>query len=354
MTRFPGEWNARQKEARRASALRIVAQLARVLALAAAVGAYSGCRDSSASSNDTSASAPSATAEVKDVVLPGVDTSAMTPRERHTWSALVGTLFAPCPDVPVSVAQCVQESRACGSCVRAAKWVAHAVRDGASDTQIQHAYKERFDPSSVKTLPLDGSPTKGPDDAAVTIIEFADFECPHCAMAVPALDAVMAAHPGKVRLVYKSYTLPFHVHGEPAAKAAFAAGAQGRFWEMEHLLFERQQHLEDADLERYAGMLKLDLGKWKSDMDTPAVKSRLSDDHKLGEDLKLKGTPTIYVNGRELDVEEDETIEDRVAAELGVPPAPQPSEEGAAAPGSASSPAPSHSAPPGAPSAPPR
>ena len=71
-------------------------------------------------------------------------------------------------------------------------------------------------------------------------------------MAVPMLDAVMQAHPGKVRLVYKSYTLPFHQHGEPAARAAFAAGAQGKFWEMEHLLFERQQHLEDADLERYA------------------------------------------------------------------------------------------------------
>ena len=63
----------------------------------------------------------------------------------------------------------------------------------------------------------------------------------------------MAAYPGKVRLVYKSYTLPFHVHGEPAARAAFAAGSQGKFWEMEHLLFERQQHLEDSDLERYAG-----------------------------------------------------------------------------------------------------
>jgi protein-disulfide isomerase len=341
--------------------LRIVAQLACVLVVAAAVGASSGCRDSSASSSETSAG-PSATAEVKDVVLPGVDTSALTPRERHMFSTLVASLFAPCPDVPVSVAQCVQENRACGACARAAKWVAHAVRDGASDTQIQRAYKERFDPASVKTLPLDGSPTKGPDDAAVTIFEFADFECPHCAMAVPSLDAVMAAHPGKVRIVYKSYTLPFHQHGEPAARAAFAAGAQGRFWEMEHLLFERQQHLEDADLERYAGMLKLDIGKWKGDMDSPAVKNRLSDDHKLGEDLKLKGTPTIYVNGRELDVEEDETLEERVAAELGVPPVPPPGASaapagsGEAAPSDAApaAPAPPAVAPSGAPSAHPR
>jgi protein-disulfide isomerase len=317
------------------------------LAAFVALAAIAGCRDSNASSAETSGSATTASsAEVKDVVLPGIDTSPMTPRERHAWSSLVTSLFAPCPDVPVSVAQCIQESRACGGCVRAAKWVAHAVRDGASDDLIQHAYKERFDPSAVKALPLDGSPTRGPDDAPVTIFELADFECPHCAMAVPALDAVMAAHPGKVRLVYKSYTLPFHVHGEPAARAAFAAGAQGKFWEMEHLLFERQQHLEDADLERYAGILKLDIPKWKSDMDSAAVKTRISDDHKLGEELKIKGTPTIYVNGRELDVEEDESIEERVAAELGVPPAPPPA-EGEIAPQASNAPA----APSAAPSA---
>jgi protein-disulfide isomerase len=339
--------------------LRIVSQLARVLAgalaLGAAVGASSGCRDSNASSADNPASTPAPTAEVKDVTLPGVDTSAMTPRERHAWSGLVSSLFAPCPDVPVSVAQCVQENRACPACTRAAKWVARAVRDGASESQIQHAYKDRFDPSSVKTLPLDGSPTRGPDDAPITIFEFADFECPHCAQAVPMLDAVMQAHPGKVRLVYKSYTLPFHQHGEPAARAAFAAGNQGKFWEMEHLLFERQTHLEDADLERYATMLRLDIPKWKSDMDSAAVKTRVSNDHKLGEDLNLKGTPTIYVNGRELDVEEDESLEDRVADELGVPPAPSAAEQPQTRPSAAGSgpPAPS-AAPSTAPSARPK
>jgi protein-disulfide isomerase len=310
------------------------------------VSASTGCRDSSASGVEASGSAaPAASVEVKDVVLDGVDTSPMTPRERHAWSALVTTLMAPCPSVPVPVAQCVQEKRACGTCVQAAKWVAKAVRDGASQSTIEHAYKDRFDASAVKTLPLDGSPTKGPDDAPVTVFELADFECPHCREAVPMLDAVMADHPGKIRLVYKSYTLPFHVHGEPAARAAFAAGNQGKFWEMEHLLFERQEHLEDSDLERYATILKLDVAKWKADMDSPAVKARIDDDHKLGEDLKLKGTPTIYVNGRELEVEEGESLEDRVASELGVASSPPPAASGsgsaAATPAPSAKPAPS-------------
>jgi protein-disulfide isomerase len=299
--------------------LRIALQLAGLFSLGLAVVGWSSCRDSSASSAEPQG-APSASTgrEPKDTTLPGVDTSPMTPRERREWSALVGELLAPCPSVPVSVAQCVLEKRPCGACGRAAKWVAGAVRNGASEEQIQRAYKDRFDPAAARTIPIDGSPTEGPDDAPVTIVELADFECPHCAGAVPIIDGAIEAHAGKVRLVYKNYTLPFHTRGEPAARAAFAAGMQGKFWEMEHVLFERQQHLEDADLERYARMLKLDVAKWKADCESPAVKERIAHDHKLGEELKVKGTPTIYVNGRELDIEQDESLEERVASELGV------------------------------------
>jgi protein-disulfide isomerase len=82
-------------------------------------------------------------------------------------------------------------------------------------------------------------------------------------------------------------------------------------------LFERQEHLEDQDLDRYAHVLRLDVVKWKADTAAPAVKDRVMHDHSLGEQLKLKGTPTIYINGRELDAEHDESLEARVAAELG-------------------------------------
>jgi protein-disulfide isomerase len=301
--------------------LRNASTLASLLALALSAGGWSSCRDSSASGAEgPGPTATEAAAQAADVVLPGVDTSAMTARERHEWSSLVSELLAPCPNVPVSLATCIKEKRACGACTKAAKWVAMAVREGAGEDQVHRAYRDRFDPSSAKTLPLDGSPSRGPDDAPVTIVEFADFECPHCRMAVPLVDAVLAAHPGKVRLVYKFVSLPMHVHAEAAARAAYAAHKQGKFWEMEHLLFERQEHLEDADIERYAKILKLDIAAWKLDMSSPAVKDRLTEDHKLEEDLKLKGTPTIYVNGRELDVEADESLEERVASELGVPP----------------------------------
>jgi protein-disulfide isomerase len=306
------------------TALGIAAQLVRssIVALAGAISIA--CRDSSARGNTGPDPAgetaqPTAAASV-DVVLPGVDSSAMTPRERHEWSSLVLELLAPCPNVPVSVAQCVQEGRACATCGQAAKWVAHLVRDGSSKEQIRHAYKQRFDPAGVRPIPVDGSPSRGPEDAPVVIVEFADFECPHCRLAVSLLDSVLAAHPDKVRLIYKSYTLSFHQRGEPAARAALAAGLQGKFWEMEHLLFDRQEHLDPSDLDRYAVLLRLDVPKWKADMDSPGIRERIEHDHTLGEDLKLKGTPAIYINGRELDVEADESLEGRVAAELGVAP----------------------------------
>jgi protein-disulfide isomerase len=304
--------------------LRIAYRLVSLIGLAVlglALGGWSSCRSTTSSSGEGASASPEAAAEVKEISLPGVDTSAMTPRERRVWSSLVSELLAPCPTVPVSVAQCVQEKRACGACLQAAKWVARAVRDGASSELIEHAYKDRFDPSGTKALPLDGSPSKGPEGAPVTIVEFADFECPHCALAVSEIDSVMAAHPGKVRLVYKSFTLPFHAHGEPAARAAFAAAAQGKFWEMEHLLFERQQHLEDADIDRYAQVLHLDIPKWKADMGSAAVKDRIAADRALGEQLKLKGTPTLFINGRELDVEAGDTLDEQVASELGESPA---------------------------------
>ena len=299
--------------------MRTASQVALLWAGAIGLTALSGCRDSSANGGVASArSAETAQAAAQaEPTLPGVDISAMTPRERREWGSLVRELLAPCPAVPVSVAQCVQDARPCAACVQAAKWIARAVRDGASGEQVRRAYAQRFDPASVKTLPVDGSPTNGPENASVTLVEFADFECPHCREAVPLIDAVLAAHSDKVRLVYKSYTLPSHVRGEPAARAAFAAALQGKFWEMEHLLFERQEHLEDQDLDRYAHMLKLDIAKWKADLASTAVRDRVAHDHLLGEELKLKGTPTIYVNGRELDAEHDESLQARVAAELG-------------------------------------
>jgi protein-disulfide isomerase len=199
------------------------------------------------------------------------------------------------------------------------------VRNGRAREDIEHGYKARFDANTVQKFELDGWPTRGPKDAPVTIVEFADFECPACANMSPVLDRVFDERKDKVRFIYVPVALNVHPHAEAAARAALAAAIQGKFWEMHHLLFERQDNLEQGDLERYAKALKLDVAKWKADMESQAVKDRVDADRKLGDSYKIVGTPTIYVNGRELDSEADEPLEERVAIELGVPPVAAPS-----------------------------
>ena len=246
--------------------------------------------------------------------LAGVDTHGLDARERAEWAELVRALISPCPSVAVPLAQCVEEHRDCRACAPAAAWVAHAVHEGLAPEQIRARYLSRFDPAGVKSLPLDGSPARGAADAPVTVVEFVDLECPHCREGSRQLDAVFDAHPGKVRIVFKSFALTAHPHAEAAARAAFAAGRQGKFWEMERLLLEGQEHLEPRDIEGYARSLKLDMARWRVDMASPAVAQRVAGDRQLGDDLKLRGTPTFFVDGRELG--EDDTLEERVGQDL--------------------------------------
>jgi protein-disulfide isomerase len=252
----------------------------------------------------------------QDVDLPGVDTREFTPREKHEFSGFVTQLASPCRAVAVPIAQCVIEKRACPACLPAAQTIAKAVREGMSRDQVESLYKERFDASTAKAIPLDGSPVKGPDAATVTIVEFADFECPFCQRVAPELDALQEKHKDTVRLVYKFMPLTMHPHSEIAARAAIAAQAQGKFWEMHHLLFANGEHLEESDVQRYAASIGLDLDRFRADEASPATKARIEADRKLGDKLSVKGTPTIFINGREYDskIDIDDWVDGEIAA----------------------------------------
>ncbi|HLK37139.1 MAG TPA: DsbA family protein, partial [Polyangiaceae bacterium] len=97
-------------------------------------------------------------------------------------------------------------------------------------------------------------------------------------------------------------------HGEAAARAAVAASDQGKFWEMHHQLFANGTHLEDADLRAYAKAIGLDLARFDADLHSAATQARLDADRRLADDLGVKGTPTIFIDGRmyegKLDLEE--------------------------------------------------
>jgi protein-disulfide isomerase len=239
------------------------------------------------------------------VTLEGVDTGALTQREKKEWSAYVSEFLSPCQNVPVSIAQCVQTKRDCDKCVPAAKYVMKGVKDGMPRDQVEKSYKNRFDADKIKNVPIDGSPSKGSEGAPLTVVEFADFQCPHCGEFAPVIDKIVDSRKSEVRFVYKLYVLGKFPHSENAARAAVAAGKQGKFWEMHHAIFANQQHLDQQGLDGLAKDLGLDVARLHADMQSPEIAERITKDKKLGEDLKIEGTPTLFINGRQFDGHQD-------------------------------------------------
>lgn len=240
-----------------------------------------------------------------NVDLPGVDTSQLTAREKREWSAHVSEQLAPCADQPVSIAQCVQEKRPCAACLPAAKYLLDQVQKGRTRAQAEAAYRARFAPDQVKPIELTGSPSKGPTDAPIVIVEWADFECPACRAAVPVIDGVLAKHPNDVRLVFKNFPLEIHQNAESAARAAMAADRQGKFWQMHHDLFMSEAPLTKGTIDGIAKKLGLDMAQFGKDLESEATADRVARDRKQGDAVRLHATPTIYVNGREFSYADD-------------------------------------------------
>jgi len=275
-----------------------------LLAFAVSFGACKkGPGEKNGNEPSASAHAPAST-KVAKLGLDGVDTSKMTTREHRLWSGMVRELLAPCPTVAVSIAQCVQEKRACTSCALAARYVVGLVQSGRTKQDVRAMYRARFHPDEKKTIVVGDSPAIGPADAPVTVVEFADFECPACAQLSRPLAALQKASQGKVRLVFKHYPLKaHHPHAILAAQAAVAAQKQGQFWKLAHVMFDNQEKLTESDLLTYAKKVGLDAASFAADLKSPGVKQRVEQDMRQGDGLGLPGTPTVFVNGRSADIQ---------------------------------------------------
>lgn len=234
----------------------------------------------------------------RDVTLPGVDTSALTTREKKAWSRQVSEQLAPCPDQPVSIAQCVTEKRNCKACLPAAKFALQAVERGMAPEQVEALMNARFAPDQVRSIDLDDSPSKGPADAPVVLVEWADFECPACDAAFPAIESVYERFPGKLRMVFKHFPLSMHPNAETAARAAVAAQRQGKFWKMHAALFAADPPLTRPTIDAIAREVGLDMKQFVKDLESEETADAVARDRKQGEAVDLVGTPTIFINGR--------------------------------------------------------
>jgi len=139
---------------------------------------------------------------------------------------------------------------------------------------------------------------EGLPSARVTLVEYADFECPTCAAAFEVVEAARRALGPNLRYVFRHFPLrSSHPHALAAAKAAEAAAAQGKFWPMHARLFAHQTQLADPDLLRHARKLGLDPERFQRDMASPAAEVRIREDLASGVRSGVSGTPTFFIEG---------------------------------------------------------
>lgn len=152
----------------------------------------------------------------------------------------------------------------------------------------------------IREIDTAGCPVRGPEDAPVTMILFTDFQCPYCARLVPLLDQVLKANPETVKLVFKNFPLRSHQFAVKAAAAALAANQMGKFWEFHDLLFQNYNRLNDEKINEIATTLGLDAQKFAQEQADPAIMQQIRSDFQQGVDAGVRGTPTVFINGRML------------------------------------------------------
>ncbi len=154
-------------------------------------------------------------------------------------------------------------------------------------------------PDKVYELPIAHSPVKGNKDAAVTIVEFSDYQCPYCRKFHPELNKALAAYPNDVKYILKHFPLTMHSQAKPAAKAAFAAGEQGKYWEMSELLLANGRNLNEVMFNQFADQLGMNVEQFVKDYHEKDQQweQMIRNDMSLGAQSGVRGTPTFFING---------------------------------------------------------
>lgn len=168
----------------------------------------------------------------------------------------------------------------------------------------------------VQNIETAGAPFKGPENAPVVVAVFTDFQCPYCAKVSPLMDQVTALYPKDVKLVHKNFPLQSHQFALPAAIAAFAAHRQGKFWEMHDKIFENYSSLTGEKFTEFAKGLGLDMDKFAKDSGDPQLLQQVQLDLQNGIKAEVRGTPTIFINGRRLNERSLDGIKAMIDAEL--------------------------------------
>ena len=248
---------------------------------------------------------------------PGIDISKLDDFERKVFFRVINRESSACGKGH-SLLYSVKNDAACRASFYAVRYVAHLVDSGFTDSEIAEKVDKRFRMPRQPRIDVSAAPIKGNPTARVTIVEFVDYECPHCKHAQGLMRRLVDEYPSDVKIYFKHFPLSSHSNARLAAAAAVAAAKQGKFWPYNEKIWANSDNLTPAILEKAAKEVGLDVARWRAEMDSDAVKARVQADRSEGDDLGINATPSIYINGRKYDDPlEIASLKDWVDEELG-------------------------------------
>jgi protein-disulfide isomerase len=271
-----------------------------VLVIACTV-AFAGACEKTKKPSDTGAvaaldSAGSASGPPDTTPLPGIDTSKLGGDKSQVFYKLIGSLKSPCGKAH-SLRTSVTSDSSCKRAPFAVRYVLAMLEDEGPEQTIRDEYAKKYEkPAQPVKLDTARAPHMGASDPAIKLVEFFDYECPHCQLFKAQMEQVLADKP-EVGAYFMMFPIESkHPEARSAAQAAIAAGQQGKFKEMHERLFQPQTpHGRDAVL-GYAKELGLDAAKFEKDYE--AAGPQVTGDLKQGEDAGVDATPTLFFNDR--------------------------------------------------------
>ena len=205
---------------------------------------------------------------------PGVDISKLDDFGKKVFFRIGNSEPSVCGQAQSLLASAKAKQGGCARSVNALRYVARLVDQGFTDSEVSEALAKRYRPITPKKIDVSEAPMKGNPKARITLVEFADYECPHCKHFQPVLHQILDEFPNDVKLYFKHYPLPQHTMARQAAEAAVAAQKQGKFWQFQDKLWEHQDELSPAEIEKVAKESGLDVAKFRQDVASDAVKAK--------------------------------------------------------------------------------
>jgi protein-disulfide isomerase len=245
-----------------------------------------------------SATAGSATAEgsVDTTALPGVDLGKLEGDKAQLFYKLIGSLKSPCGKAH-SLRTSYASDTTCKRAPFAVRYVISLLADEANETDARNEYAKKYEqPIKPVTFDVSRAPHAGTDDARIRLVEFFDYECPHCRVFKPQLEQIESDKAGQISVSFMMFPLGSHPESRSAAQAALAAHQLGKFKEMHDKLFEETPRHSHEDVVGYAKAIGLDPAKFEKAYEDAAI--QVANDLKQGEIANVDSTPTLFFNDR--------------------------------------------------------